>query len=77
MRQPVLQSSANRAGGRDPRGSRRCRALLRAAADLVIDGGELPGTASTVVDLRSYEEAGSWSIVRAWGCGRGDGEDGN
>ena len=38
-------------------------AAIRAGADLVIDGGELPGTPSTVVDLREYE-AGRWSIVR-------------
>jgi L-threonylcarbamoyladenylate synthase len=39
--------------------------LLRAGVDLVIDGGELPGTPSTVVDLRSYEQDGSWSVMRA------------
>ncbi len=64
VRQPVLQSSANRAGGADPRGLSDVPALLRVGADLVIDGGELPGTPSTVVDLRSYEQTGSWSIVR-------------
>jgi tRNA (cmo5U34)-methyltransferase len=30
----------------------------------VIDGGELPGVASTVVDLRAYEEQGAWSVRR-------------
>jgi L-threonylcarbamoyladenylate synthase len=30
----------------------------------VLDGGELPGTPSTVVDLRAYETRGEWSIVR-------------
>jgi L-threonylcarbamoyladenylate synthase len=64
VRWPVLQSSANRAGGADPRRLGEVPEFLRAAADLVIDGGELPGTPSTVVDLRSYEEAGEWSIVR-------------
>jgi L-threonylcarbamoyladenylate synthase len=39
--------------------------LLRAGVDLVIDGGELPGTPSTLVDLRFYEHDGSWSVVRA------------
>ena len=34
---------------------------IRRRADLVIDGGELPGVASTVVDLRAYEDdPGSW-----------------
>jgi SAM-dependent methyltransferase len=31
----------------------------------VVDGGELPGTPSTIVDLRFYEGSGAWSIVRA------------
>jgi tRNA (cmo5U34)-methyltransferase len=44
-------------------------ALLRAAVDLVIDGGALPGTPSTVIDLRSYEEEGEWSVVRAGAVG--------
>ena len=37
---------------------------LRAEVDLVLDGGELPGLVSTVVDLRSYEDEGTWAIVR-------------
>ncbi|HZO76556.1 MAG TPA: Sua5/YciO/YrdC/YwlC family protein [Solirubrobacteraceae bacterium] len=69
VRRPVLQSSANRAGGEDPRRLNDVPALLRVGADLVIDGGELPGTPSTVVDLRSYEQTGSWSIVRQGAVG--------
>src|SRR5205085_746104 len=61
---PVLQSSANRAGGLDPRRLEQVPELLRAAADLVIDGGELPGTPSTVVDLRRYEDTGEWALAR-------------
>jgi len=64
VRRPVLQSSANRAGGADPRRLEDVPSLLRAAVDLVIDGGELPGTPSTVIDLRRYEADGEWSIVR-------------
>jgi L-threonylcarbamoyladenylate synthase len=63
-RTAVLQSSANRAGGRDPCSIPEVPKLLRAAADMVIDAGELPGTPSTVVDLRGYESAGQWSVVR-------------
>ena len=37
---------------------------MRAHTDLVLDGGELPGTPSTVVDLRSYETDGEWSVAR-------------
>ncbi len=65
VRWPALQSSANRAAGPDPRRLADVPELIRAAADLVIDGGELPGTPSTVVDLRRYEANGSWSVVRA------------
>ncbi|HEU4657760.1 MAG TPA: L-threonylcarbamoyladenylate synthase [Capillimicrobium sp.] len=64
VRWPVLQSSANLAGGPEARRLADVPAELRAAADLVLDGGELPGTASTVIDLRRYEDAGTWSIVR-------------
>jgi L-threonylcarbamoyladenylate synthase len=64
VRWPVLQSSANRAGGADPRRLEEVPDTIRAAADLVIDGGELPGVPSTVVDVRRYEEDGAWSVAR-------------
>ena len=64
VRWPVLQSSANLAGEPDPRRLRDVPEVVRRSADLVIDGGELPGTSSTVIDLRSYEQSGEWSIVR-------------
>jgi tRNA threonylcarbamoyl adenosine modification protein (Sua5/YciO/YrdC/YwlC family) len=64
MRRPVLQSSANRAGGPDARRLDEVPTLIRAAADLLIDGGELPGTPSTVVDLRAYESTGQWHVLR-------------
>jgi L-threonylcarbamoyladenylate synthase len=69
VRWPVLQSSANRAGGPDPRRLEDVPELIRVAVDLVIEGGELPGVASTVVDLREYEASGWWSIVRAGAVG--------
>jgi L-threonylcarbamoyladenylate synthase len=69
VRWPVLQSSANRAGGADPRQLSEVPELLRVAVDIVIDGGELPGTPSTVVDLRRYEGAGEWSLVRLGAIG--------
>ena len=64
VRWPVLQSSANRAGGPDPRRVQDVPEFIRDSADLVLDAGELPGTPSTVVDLRGYEGGGDWSIVR-------------
>jgi L-threonylcarbamoyladenylate synthase len=61
---PVLQSSANSAGGAEARTLAEVPAGIRAQADLVLDGGLLPGTASTVVDLREYESRRSWAVVR-------------
>jgi L-threonylcarbamoyladenylate synthase len=64
VRWPILQSSANRAGEPEARRCGDVDARLRAAADLVLDGGELPGTASTVIDLRAFAQGGDWTIVR-------------
>jgi L-threonylcarbamoyladenylate synthase len=61
---PVLQSSANLAGGPDTSRLEDIPEKIRTGADLVIDGGELPGTPSTVVDLRRYEEGGQWGVAR-------------
>jgi L-threonylcarbamoyladenylate synthase len=61
---PVLQSSANLAGGPDARTLADVPEPLRRGADLVLDGGELPGTPSTVVDLRGFELDARWSVVR-------------
>lgn len=56
VRVSVLQTSANPSGGEDPRRLEEVDPRIRAGVDLEIDGGELPGTPSTVVDL-SGEEA--------------------
>jgi len=61
---PVMQSSANRSGGADARRVEDVDARIRDAVDLVIDGGELPGTPSTVIDLGAYEDTGEYAIVR-------------
>jgi L-threonylcarbamoyladenylate synthase len=61
---PVLQSSANLAGGPDVRRLADVPDAIREHADLVLEGGELPGTPSTVVDLRAYESGGGYAIVR-------------
>jgi L-threonylcarbamoyladenylate synthase len=60
----AAQSSANFAGGPDPRALLDVPPQLRDGADLVLDGGELPGMASTVLDLSGYEGSGSWRVVR-------------
>ena len=64
-RSVVLQSSANVAGGPDARRLAEVPESIRAGADLVLDAGELPGTASTVVDLSRFEECGAWEVLRA------------
>jgi L-threonylcarbamoyladenylate synthase len=61
---PVLQSSANPSGGRDARRLEEVDPALREAVDLVLDGGELPGVASTVVDLTRYEPDGDFEVLR-------------
>ncbi len=66
---PLLQSSANLAGGRDARTVAEVPAALRVAADLVLDAGTLPGTPSTVVDLRAYEDTAAWGVVREGAVG--------
>ncbi|MDQ3741278.1 MAG: Sua5/YciO/YrdC/YwlC family protein, partial [Actinomycetota bacterium] len=69
---PVLQSSANHAGGPDARRLEDVPEPIRAAADLVLDGGELPGTPSTVVDLRPYEQSRDWRVIREGAASRED-----
>lgn len=64
VRRPVLQSSANPSGGADACRLSDVDEAIRDAVDLVIDGGELPGTPSTVIDLSSYEETGDYALVR-------------
>ncbi len=61
---PVMQTSANPAGGDAPGSLAQINAQLVADCDLVLDAGELPGVASTVVDLTGYATEGRWKIVR-------------
>ena len=64
MRWPVMQSSANASGGYDAQRLDEVPKEIRRRADLVLDGGELAGTPSTVVDLRRYELDGVWAVLR-------------
>jgi L-threonylcarbamoyladenylate synthase len=61
---PLMQSSANLSGGPEARRLSDVTPSVLAGADLVLDGGELPGVASTVLDLYDYQRTGSWSILR-------------
>jgi tRNA A37 threonylcarbamoyladenosine synthetase subunit TsaC/SUA5/YrdC len=67
---PVMQSSANLSGRREARRLEEVPQDLRMGVDLELDGGALPGTASTVLDLGEYEAAGRWRIAREGPVGR-------
>lgn len=69
VRRPVVQTSANASGDPDARRLADVPAALRDAADLLLDGGELPGTPSTVLDLRGFEDDRAWSVVREGAVG--------
>jgi L-threonylcarbamoyladenylate synthase len=51
----VVATSANVHGGPDPRSVDDVSVELRAGAAAIVDGGELPGTPSTVLDLTGQE----------------------
>lgn len=63
---PIVQTSANLAGGPDPTTLAAVPAAVREGADLLLDAGERPGTPSTIVDLRGVTDAtpDGWRIVR-------------
>jgi L-threonylcarbamoyladenylate synthase len=64
VRWPVLQSSANPAGGAEARRLDDIPQAIRDQADLLLDAGELAGTASTAIDLRRFEDDGTWDVIR-------------
>ena len=66
---PILQTSANRSGESPPYRFTEVEEALIAAVDLAIDGGELTGSPSTVVDLTGIEDNGDWTIVREGALG--------
>jgi len=51
----VSATSANLAGGRDPRRVEEIPEEIRAACGAIVDAGELPGVPSTVIDLTTGE----------------------
>jgi L-threonylcarbamoyladenylate synthase len=61
---PVMQSSANISGEPDARTLDEVPRSLREGADLVLDGGELAGTPSTVIDLRDFCTTRRWYLLR-------------
>lgn len=69
---PVFQTSANLSGEPPPASFDRIPASILAGVDLAIDGGELPGLPSTVVDLTAVEEDGGWTVLRQGALSAGD-----
>ncbi len=67
----VLQSSANLSGEHDVRRLADVSPRLLDAVDLALDGGELTGVSSTVVDLRGYRQTGAFSVIREGALGAG------
>jgi L-threonylcarbamoyladenylate synthase len=69
---PLFQTSANLSGEPPPASFADVPEEVVAAVDLAIDGGELTGLPSTVVDLTGFDRDGKWSILREGGLSTGD-----
>jgi L-threonylcarbamoyladenylate synthase len=69
---PIFQTSANRSGEPAPARFEDVPETILAGVDLAIDGGELTGLPSTVIDLAAIEEDGSWQILRQGALSEGD-----
>jgi L-threonylcarbamoyladenylate synthase len=60
----IFQTSANRSGDPAPSRFDDIDPEIEDRVDLAIDGGELGGEPSTVVDLSAIESGGEWSVLR-------------
>jgi L-threonylcarbamoyladenylate synthase len=69
---PIFQTSANVSGEPAPACFADVPAAIVAGVDLAIDGGELTGLPSTVVDITAIDADGSWSVLREGAVSAGD-----
>lgn len=69
---PIFQTSANRSGEPAPSSFGDVPEAILAGVDLAIDGGELTGLPSTVVDVTAIDRDGSWSVLREGAVSEGD-----
>jgi L-threonylcarbamoyladenylate synthase len=69
---PMFQTSANLSGEPPPARFAEVPEAIVAGADLAIDGGELTGMPSTVVDLSAIDETGEWRVLRPGALGTDD-----
>jgi L-threonylcarbamoyladenylate synthase len=60
----LFQTSANRSGEPAPSRFEDVDERLLAEVDLAIDGGEVVGEPSTVVDLTALDDGGTWEVLR-------------
>lgn len=60
----VFQTSANRSGEPAPHRFEDIDSEILAGVDVAIDGGELRGQASTVVDVSGIESGEGWAVLR-------------
>jgi L-threonylcarbamoyladenylate synthase len=61
---PAMQSSANLTGDAEACRLDDVPAAIRAGVAVELDGGQRPGVASTVVDLRDWAHGGRFAIAR-------------
>jgi L-threonylcarbamoyladenylate synthase len=61
---PVFQTSANVSGEPPPASFADVPEEIVASVDLAIDGGQLTGTPSTVVDVAGIEAGRGWTVLR-------------
>jgi L-threonylcarbamoyladenylate synthase len=61
----IFQTSANRSGEAPASRFEDLDPELVAGADLAIEGAELTGLASTVIDVSAIESGDAWSVLRA------------
>lgn len=69
---PIFQTSANLSGEPAPARFEDLAQSILDGADLTIDGGELPGLPSTVVDITTIEDDGHWRVLRDGALSPGD-----
>jgi L-threonylcarbamoyladenylate synthase len=61
---PIFQTSANRSGAQAPTSFDEIDEEIRDQADLGIDGGQLIGEPSTVIDVTALDDEGRWEVLR-------------
>jgi L-threonylcarbamoyladenylate synthase len=60
----LFQTSANRSGVPPPSQFADVQPEILAGTDLAIDGGELTGSPSTVIDISEVDSGGDWAVLR-------------